>query len=138
LLEQKQILALPNLIIRDYSASNQVLKNLFSNAGLWESEDFVSLDPCFCPPACHPAGISRFLYLPIWEDYSKKDNENVPSALDQTLRTGRKSMGGLLSFIRDWLIGLPLAGFFALLPALSISVCFLLRTLFKFKKSLGY
>jgi hypothetical protein len=69
--EQKQNLAPPKLIVKEDSASNQVLKNLFSNAGLWESEDSVSLDPRSCPPACGLTGISRFLYLPIWEDYSK-------------------------------------------------------------------
>jgi hypothetical protein len=92
LLAQKQILALPKLIVKEHSASNQVLKDLFSNAGLWESEDFVFLDPCSCLLACRQTGISRFLYLPIWEDYSKKDNENVPNhPLDQTSRTDRKA-----------------------------------------------
>ena len=83
-----------------------MLKNLFSNVGQWESEDSVSLDPCSCHPACRPTGISRFLYLPIWEDYSKKDDEKAPNPLDQTSRTGRKSMRGLL-----------LVDFFAVLPS---------------------
>jgi hypothetical protein len=128
LLEQKQILALPKLIMKEDSASNQELKNFFSNAGLWESEDLVSLDPCSCPPACRPTGISKFLYLPKWEDYYKNGNENVPNPLDQTSRKGKKSLRSLLSFTRDWLIGLLRIGFFAVLPAASILVLYTIPT----------
>ena len=66
--------------------------------------------------------------MPKWEDYSKKYSKNVPNPLDQTSRTGRKSMRGLLSFTRDWLIGLLLIGFLAVLPAASILVLYTIPT----------
>jgi hypothetical protein len=128
LLEQKQILALPKLTMKEDSASNQVLKNVFKNAGLWESEDFISLDPCSCPPVCRPKGINRFLYLPIWEDYFKKENKNLPNPLDQASRTGKKSLRSLLLFTKDCLVGLLLVGFFAVLPAASILVLYVIPT----------
>ncbi len=118
MLEQKQILALSKLIIKD-SASGQVLKDLFSDAGLWETEDFVSLDPCSCPHVCRPTGISRFFYLPIWEDYSKKDNKNVPEPPRSNLENEQKKQerfalihqGFADRLAPDWFLGCAACSF---------------------------
>jgi hypothetical protein len=128
---------------------HQVFKEIFQNEGSWESEDFVSLDPCSCPPVCPPKGISRLLYWPKREDYGKRQEEKLIRAkeareeakADGTIQ-GRKRRyiilkAWVLSALEPWrplLYALKVFGsfllvsFFAVLPAASILVLYVIPT----------
>jgi hypothetical protein len=121
----------PNAVSGDFNS-------VFKKNDLWESEDFVSLDPCSCPPTCPPKGASRLFNLPTWNNYQKKKEEeeeekvkNHPNEGEnegQKKRSCRAMTVNRLGFTQEWLGSFLVAAFFAVLPAASILVLYVIPT----------
>ena len=101
------------------SGDEEKFQGPFVEAGLWVSEDLVSLDPCACPPACAPNGIRWLLHLPTWDEYKKDHALGNPVTL---------ASRDVLGFASAWMGHFLLLGFFAMLPAASMLVLYAIPT----------
>jgi len=127
LLNQQKVLSLPKFTAKGASVSKQVVTNfinVFRDGDLWESEDFVSLDPRSSPPDRYPEGVGRLLSLLTWDDYKKEDAEVEDADVRPTQRIRRAR----LAFALKWLGRFILAAFFAVLPTALIMVLYVIPT----------
>lgn len=105
ILEQRQIDGLPGPSKKSPDKnSKESIRDLRDIEDLWgEGIDFLSLDPCSCPPTCPPKGLLRFFSL-------APPREASPS--------------GVLA----WLAKVLLTMFLAMVPAASIAILYAIPT----------
>jgi len=128
LLDQRQVLSMPKYTPKGPKAAMSEFNSFFRDQGLLEREDFVSLDPCSCLPVCPPRGVGWLLNLPSLKEYNKGEDKIVEGFDEDEPPPSRVSLKKRLRFNRKRLGRLFLASIFAMLPAASILVLYVIPT----------